>query len=41
MPSVAEGYLPIQNTATATVSRDEVRREAAAAERSGQLNFGA
>lgn len=41
MPSVAEGYLPIQNTATAGVSREEVRREAAAAERSGQLNFGA
>ncbi|MDR3015351.1 MAG: DUF4148 domain-containing protein [Delftia acidovorans] len=41
MPSVAEGYLPIQNTAATSVNRDEVRREAAAAERAGQLNFGA
>ncbi|CAB5688714.1 Uncharacterised protein [Delftia tsuruhatensis] len=41
MPSVAEGYLPIENTAASSVSRDEVRREAAAAERAGQLDFGA
>lgn len=41
MPSVAEGYLPIQNTAATSVNRDDVRREAAAAERAGQLNFGA
>jgi D-serine deaminase-like pyridoxal phosphate-dependent protein len=41
MPSVAEGYMPIRNTAASSVSRDQVRQEAAAAERAGQLDFGA
>lgn len=41
MPSVGEGYQPIQNTAASDLSRDQVRKEAAAANRSGQLSFGA
>lgn len=41
MPSVGEGYQPIQNTAASDLSRDQVRKEAAAANRAGQLNYGA
>lgn len=41
MPSVGEGYQPIQNAAASDLNRDQVRKEAAAANRSGQLSFGA
>ncbi len=40
MPSVGEGYQPLQSTAQSTVSRDQVRQEAAAAERAGLLSYG-
>ncbi|WP_280187866.1 DUF4148 domain-containing protein [Delftia sp. PS-11] len=39
--SVGEGYQPAQNTAASTLSREQVRQEAAAAERAGKLDFGA
>ena len=41
MPSVGEGYQPVQSTAASGLTREQVRREAAAAERAGLMNFGA